>query len=233
MIIIRKDNQRGHSQIDWLNSFHTFSFGEYFDSNFMGFGNLRVINEDTVQPAQGFGRHPHKNMEIISYVIQGALEHKDSLGTGSVIRPGEIQRMSAGTGVTHSEFNHSKTDPLHFLQIWIIPKDQNISPSYEQKTIPAIKNQWVLIGSSEGSADAIKIHQDVELYSAQCSANHSLEYIFKNDRIGWLQVVNGKITLNNELLTTGDGAAIQNEKKLKINCIEDAEFLFFDMGITS
>lgn len=229
MIYIRKNDERGRSQTHWLNSFHTFSFADYYDPAFMGFGHLRVINEDTVQPGYGFGKHPHDNMEIISYVVEGSLEHKDSMGTGSVIKPGEIQMMTAGTGVEHSEFNHSKTDLLHFLQIWIIPEKSGLKPTYQQKTITKINNKFILIGAREPQDDTITIHQDVNLYTAYLTQNHSIYYSLKNDRIGWLQLIKGKIKLNDQMLSPGDGAAFQHEK-IDIYCIEDAEFLFFDLG---
>jgi redox-sensitive bicupin YhaK (pirin superfamily) len=229
MIILRKANERGHSQMSWLNSFHTFSFAEYYDPAHMGFGDLRVINEDTVQPGQGFGRHSHQNMEIISYVTQGELAHQDSLGTGSIIKPGEIQRMSAGAGIQHSEFNHSDTDTLQFLQIWIIPKKSGLTPSYEQKPIQKINDQLILIGSEEGADGSITIHQDIKLYAAYLTLGHSIQYTFKNKRRGWLQLVKGKITLNGKQLVASDGAAIQEEEMIEIHCLENAELLFFDM----
>jgi len=230
MIIIRKSLERGHSELGWLDSFHTFSFSNYHDSRYMGFGNLRVINQDTVQPGNGFGRHAHQNMEIISYVIDGALEHKDSMGTGSIVKPGEIQRMSAGSGVEHSEFNHSKDKPLQFLQIWILPNKQSIPPSYEQKSIPQEKNKLILIGSSESSNSAILIHQDVKLFAAYMTSKQSLEYDFAKGRKGWLQLIKGKITLTDKILKAGDGAAIADEETIKIICEEDTEFLFFDLN---
>ena len=229
MIIIRKANERGKTKIDWLNSSHTFSFGEYYDPKFMGFGNLRVINEDIVQPAQGFGTHPHRNMEIISYVVEGSLEHRDSMGTGSVIKPGEIQRMSAGSGVTHSEFNHSKDKLVHFLQIWIFPNQDNLQPSYEQKNIPQIKDKFILIGAKNPTENAVTIHQDVEVYAAYLSAHKTLTYELKATHHAWLQLIKGKIKVNDQLLSAGDGAAISSEKTVEIECIEDAELLFFDL----
>ena len=166
MIYIRKGHERGKGQTNWLKSFHTFSFGEYYDPEFMGFGNLRVINEDTVQPGFGFGRHPHNNMEIITYVVSGVLEHKDSMGTGSVITPGEIQMMTAGTGIEHSEYNHSKSELLHLLQIWIIPEKKDLKPSYQQIKLHNVNNQFILIGANEEKDNIITIHQDVNLYAA-------------------------------------------------------------------
>ncbi len=229
MIYVRKSHERGRGQTNWLNSFHTFSFADYYDPGFMGFSSLRVINEDTVQPGFGFGKHPHDNMEIISYVIEGSLEHKDSMGTGSVIRPGEIQIMTAGTGVEHSEFNHSKTDLLHFLQIWIIPEKQNLKPSYQQMTIQKMNNQFILLGSHEEKENTVTIHQNVNLYVAFLTQGDAIDYPLKNDRMAWLQLIKGAIKLNNIELSAGDGIAIQDEK-INIHCDKDAEFLFFDLG---
>jgi redox-sensitive bicupin YhaK (pirin superfamily) len=230
MIHLRKSSDRGHSQIDWLSSYHTFSFADYYDPQFMGFGNLRVINEDTVQPGKGFGRHPHNNMEIISYVVDGSLEHKDSMGTGSVITPGEIQIMSAGTGIEHSEFNHSPSSLLHFLQIWIIPKSSGLKPKYQQNTISRTENSLILIGSPEGKNGSITIQQDVNLYVAYLTPQHSIDYTFQTGRNGWLQLIKGRCDLNGQLLSAGDGAAIQHEKLCHIRCIEAAEFLLFDLA---
>lgn len=229
MIIIRKANDRGNGQHGWLNSFHTFSFAGYHDPKFMGFGDLRVINEDTVQPGRGFGRHAHHDMEIISYVIEGSLEHKDSLGTGSIIKPGEIQRMSAGTGVEHSEFNPSATDILHFLQIWIIPEKRGLKPEYEQKSITKKPNELILIASRDGGNNTLIVHQDVALFVAYVMTNHSVNYPFSQDRTGWLQLVKGEITLNGNLLGAGDGAAIFNESNVEITGLQDAELLLFDL----
>jgi redox-sensitive bicupin YhaK (pirin superfamily) len=230
MIFIRKSADRGKSQLGWLDSSHTFSFSSYHDPKFMGFSHLRVINEDIVQPDNGFGRHSHSDMEIISYVIDGSLEHKDSMGTGSTIRPGEIQRMSAGSGVEHSEFNHSKTDPLHFLQIWVLPEEKNLPPSYEQKKIVSKSNELILIGSKRGGENVITIHQDVELYVAYMLDDHSLSYEFKEDRQGWLQMVTGTIEVNGKKLSAGDGAAIIEDRYITIKCLECAEFLLFDLS---
>lgn len=231
MISIRKASERGRTQTDWLTSFHTFSFADYYDQKHMGFSHLRVINEDTVQPNQGFGRHPHRNMEIISYIVKGALEHKDSMGTGSVIPQGEIQRMSAGTGVEHSEFNHSKDEIVHFLQVWITPDKNNIKPSYEQKTIPTVSDELILIGSQDASADAIIIHQDVKLYKANLTPSHPIKYEFEAERCGWIQLIKGKMQLNNQSLSAGDGAEIRNEKSIILESSENAELLFFDLKV--
>jgi quercetin 2,3-dioxygenase len=230
MIITRKADERGLTEITWLKSYHTFSFGDYYDPAHMGFGTLRVINEDSVQPHQGFGTHQHREMEIISYVVEGALEHKDSMGTGSIIKPGEIQRMSAGTGVSHSEYNASKEKPVHFLQIWIIPNQSGLKPSYEQKTLPKSKiNELVLIGSPEGSDQAITIHQNVYLYVAHLTKNTTVHHDFNNDRKAWIQLIRGNISVNDQILNPGDGAKITNEKRLTLSCQHDAEFLLFDL----
>ena len=231
MIKIRLAQERGRTQMDWLDSYHTFSFGEYHDSNHMQFGPLRVINEDVVQPNMGFGRHPHQNMEIITYIVQGALSHQDSLGTGTTIRPGEIQRMSAGTGVEHSEFNHSKSDLVHLLQIWIRPEKEGLPPSYEQKSISTTRNQLILIGSREGAGDAVTIHQNVKLFTAHLDPKSTLTYELKNGSQGWLQLIKGKIDLNGQVLSPGDGAAIENENRITIKGLESAELLLFDLGI--
>lgn len=230
MITIRKSNDRGQSQLAWLQSFHTFSFAEYHDPKFVHFGPLRVINEDTIKSGRGFGRHPHKNMEIITYVVEGSLEHKDSLGTGSIIKPGEIQRMSAGQGIEHSEFNHSDTDLLHLLQIWILPENTDITSSYEQKPISKKHNEFILIGSRDGGAETVTIHQDVNLFVAYLTPNHTLKYELKEGRKGWLQLIKGKIDLNNHILSAGDGVSIKEEKELTLHSYKNAELLFFDLN---
>lgn len=228
MINVRKGNERGLTQTDWLKSYHTFSFGEYYEPRFMGFGPLRVINEDTVAPGKGFGTHAHQEMEIISYVVEGAIDHKDSTGTGSTIFPGEIQRMSAGSGVTHSEFNHSKDKSLHFLQIWIIPNQSKLLPSYQQKKISPEKNRLTLIGSPQGEEGVI-IHQNVLLYVAFLTTGAMIHHASLEHTRGWIQLIKGTITLNDIVLTAGDGAAFQDENPLTINCLQEAEFLLFDL----
>lgn len=230
MITIRKKSDRGLTKMDWLESFHTFSFGDYYDPAYMGFNTLRVINQDTVQAGKGFVTHQHREMEIISYVITGELEHKDSIGTGSIIKPGEIQRMSAGTGVAHSEFNASKTDPVHFLQIWVKPNQTSLEPTYEQKTLPSKMNELMLIGSPIGGEQAIMIHQDIYLYLAHLNKNNAVEYEFKNDRKGWLQLIKGEVVLHGQTLSPGDGAMIIDEPTISIESTQDAELLLFAMG---
>jgi quercetin 2,3-dioxygenase len=233
MIRIRKSDARGHADFGWLDSRHTFSFGDYYDPQHMGFGTLRVINEDHVQPGKGFGTHPHRDMEIISYVLEGALEHKDSIGTGSVIRPGDVQRMSAGTGVLHSEFNHSKTDPVHFLQIWIIPERQGIAPGYEQKRFEDQEKAGRLrvLASPDGREGSLRIHQDAALFAARLSEGEKVEHTLGNGRSGWVQVARGAIRINGQALTQGDGAAISDEQRLElIGAARGSELLLFDLG---
>jgi redox-sensitive bicupin YhaK (pirin superfamily) len=231
MISVRKSNQRGKTKIGWLDSKHSFSFGHYYDASHMGFGPLRVINEDRVTPGAGFGWHSHDNMEILSYVLEGALEHSDSLGTGSVIRPGDLQRMSAGTGVEHSEFNHSKSEPVHFLQIWILPEAQGIEPSYEQKTFSPQENhgQLRLVGSRGGRDNSITIHQDVDLYLSSLKPSDEIAHKLSEGRRAWLQVTRGSLHLGEHALDAGDGAAIRDEPDIRISANSDAEFLLFDM----
>lgn len=232
MITARKSADRGRTKIDWLDSRHTFSFGDYYDPNNMGFRTLRVINEDRVRPGAGFPTHPHRDMEIITYILQGALEHKDSLGTGSVIRPGDAQRMSAGTGITHSEFNHSKTDPVHFLQIWIMPSKTGIAPGYEQKTIDDAKSHggFAPVGSPDGRDQSVKIHQDATLSVAKLERGQTVATNLKKDRHGWIQVARGAVTVNGTALAEGDGAAISDEEKVAIVANAPAEVLFFDLA---
>ncbi|RME62691.1 MAG: pirin family protein [Alphaproteobacteria bacterium] len=231
MITIRDRNARGRTQTGWLDSRHTFSFGDYRDPDQMGFRSLRVINEDRVIPGAGFGTHGHRDMEIISYVVSGALEHKDSLGTGSVIRPGEVQRMSAGTGITHSEFNASKSEPVHFLQIWIVPERTGLAPGYEQKAFPAAarRGRMLLVGDRHGSDGALTIHQDVRLYAGLLHAGEALGHGLADGRHGWLQVVRGLVRLNGHELREGDGAAIVEEPAITLETEHGAELLLFDL----
>jgi len=232
MIVIRDRDTRGHTKIDWLDSRHTFSFGDYRDPNHMGFRSLRVINDDRVIPGGGFGTHGHRDMEIVSYVLSGALEHKDSLGTGSVIRPGDVQRMSAGTGVTHSEFNHSQEEPVHFLQIWILPEREGIEPSYEQIKIPSEqrRGQFQLIGDRHGTDGAVTIHQDIRLYAAELEAGQEIIQNLPAGRHAWLHVARGEVTLNGDELREGDGAAISGEPSIRLATEAGAELLLFDMA---
>lgn len=233
MITIRSAGDRGAANFGWLDSRHSFSFGQYYDPDHMGFGNLRVINEDKVAPGQGFATHGHRDMEIISYVLDGALEHKDSIGNGSVIRPGDVQRMSAGTGIQHSEFNASATEPVHFLQIWVLPERQGIEPGYEQKNfaISDTPNSLGLVGSRDGRDGSITIHQDIDLYAATLSEGDSASHNLAPKRVAWLQVARGSVKLNDLMLTTGDGAAIAQEELITLQgASQDAEVLLFDMA---
>ncbi len=229
----RRANDRGVANFGWLDSRHTFSFGHYHDPRHMGFGPLRVINEDRVEPARGFGTHGHSDMEIISYVLDGALEHKDSLGTGSVITPGDVQRMSAGTGVQHSEYNASDSERVHFLQIWIMPGTLGLAPSYEQKRFYRDDKlgQLRLVGSADGRDGSVTIHQDVDLFASVLTDGDTVTHLIASGRKGWLQVARGSVDMNGERLANGDGVAIDGELALTITGNGDeAEVLLFDMA---
>ncbi|HEY9635693.1 MAG TPA: pirin family protein [Coleofasciculaceae cyanobacterium] len=232
MLTIRKAEDRGHANHGWLDSYHTFSFANYYDPKHMGFRALRVINEDRVSPSAGFGTHGHKDMEIITYVLEGAVEHKDSIGTGSVIKPGEVQRMSAGTGILHSEFNHSKTAPVHFLQIWLLPESQGLQPSYEQQHFSLAKTpgKLHLVAARDARNGAVKVHQDVDLYAAVLKAGDRVSHSLELHRHAWVQVARGAITLNGSPLDTSDGAAISSEPEVVIEATKDAEILLFDLA---
>src|SRR5215471_15280291 len=229
MIQLRPRNQRGHFNHGWLETYHTFSFDRYYDPQHMGFRALRVINEDRVAPARGFGTHPHRDMEIITYILEGALEHKDSMGTGSIIRPGEVQRMSAGTGVAHSELNPSRNEAVHFLQIWILPEALGIKPSYEQKQIDReeMKRKLKLVAAPEPERDAVMIHQDVQLYATTLDAG-VVKHDLKPGRYAWIQIARGSMTLNGTKLEAGDGAAVSNEKQVTL--AGEGEALLFDLN---
>jgi redox-sensitive bicupin YhaK (pirin superfamily) len=231
MMAIRHAEERGTANFGWLNSRHTFSFGNYYDPRFMGFGPLRVINEDKVQPGQGFGTHGHQDMEIISYVLEGEMAHKDSLGSGSVIRPGDVQRMSAGTGVRHSEYNASDSDPLHFLQIWIMPERNGLEPSYEQKTFTDSdkSGQLRLVGSRDGRDGSVTIHQDVDLYAAKLADTDSVTYQLPAGRKGWVQVASGDVQLDDQALSAGDGVALEGPHSITLTTSTATEVLLFDM----
>ena len=232
MIVRRPANERGHAQHGWLDSRHTFSFADYYDPAHMGFRALRVINEDRVQPGRGFGTHQHRDMEIISYVLDGALSHRDSMGTGSTIIPGDVQRMSAGTGVLHSEMNPSKTDPVHFLQIWLLPERRGIEPGYEQKRFeePEKRGRLRLIAARDGRDGAISIHQDVDLYASVLPVGEHARLDLRPGRHAWIQVARGAVTLNGQLLEQGDGAAVSDETALDLEATKDAEILVFDLA---
>jgi quercetin 2,3-dioxygenase len=232
MITVRKAADRGSVNLGWLDSKHTFSFGGYHDPDHMGFGKLRVINDDRVEPGQGFGTHPHRDMEIISYVIDGALEHKDSMGNGSVMHANDVQRMTAGSGVTHSEFNHSNDAPVHFLQIWIEPEKNSLPPDYEQKSFATDekRDQLRLIASRDGRQGSLQVHQDADLYASVLSSGTGLMHTFATGRRGWVQIVNGSVQVNGEALCTGDGAAIEDVTELSLHAQSEAEFLLFDLA---
>lgn len=231
MITVRRANDRGHFDHGWLNTYHTFSFADYHDPAFMGFRTLRVINEDRVKAGMGFGTHGHRDMEIISYVLEGELAHRDSMGTGSVIRPGEVQRMSAGTGVMHSEMNPSNESPVHFLQIWILPERRGITPGYEQKKFPDEERRGKLrvVASPDGRDGSISIHQDVVLFDALLGEGDRVAHAFEPGRFGWLQVARGSVEINGQKLEAGDGAAISDEASVAITG-RDAEVLLFDLN---
>ncbi len=232
MITLRRSDERGQTKLDWLDSRHTFSFGEYHDRRTMGFHALRVINEDRVGPGKGFGTHSHRDMEIVTYVLEGAVEHKDSMGNQTVIVPGEAQRMSAGTGISHSEYNPSKTEPVHFLQIWILPERENLPPSYEQRTFDMDKGsrRWILVAAGDGRDGAVTVHQDVNLSVAVLLAGQQISYRLKPGRHAWLQAARGSATLNGAQLNEGDGVAVSEEEILEIRAVEAAEILLFDLA---
>jgi redox-sensitive bicupin YhaK (pirin superfamily) len=232
MITVRKSADRGHLNHGWLDTYHTFSFGDYYDPAQMSFRSLRVMNEDRVAPGQGFGMHGHRDMEIVTYVLSGALEHKDSLGHGEALRPGELQRMSAGTGIRHSEFNPSATELVHLYQIWLLPSVAGLAPSYEQKAFTADErhNRLRLVASPTGEAGSLTIQQDARLYLATLNAGTTLTHELPTDRHAWLQVLRGAVTLNGTPLATSDGAAISDETHLTIAATEPAEVLLFDLA---
>ena len=231
MIKIRKADERGHANHGWLDTYHTFSFADYMDPDFMGFRSLRVINEDVVEPGAGFPTHSHRDMEIITYVLEGAVEHKDSMGNQGVIKPGDVQRMSAGTGVTHSEFNPLKKDPLHLLQIWILPQKQGIKPSYEQKNFgPPATGKFSLVASPKGEQGAVSIHQDAQLWRAALKKGEKAEFTLNKGRHAWVQVARGALELNGQKLNSSDGAAISSETQLSFSALEPAELLLFDLS---
>lgn len=232
MIALRPASERGTNKIDWLETYFTFSFDRYYDPRYMGFRDLRVMNEDTIAPGGGFPLHPHRDMEIITYILAGQLEHKDSMGNGSVIGPGQLQRMTAGRGVTHSEFNHSQTEPIHLYQIWILPQESGLEPGYEDLTIDleSNRNQWTLLVSPGAEPGTAKIHQDVRLYAMKLDAGKEVNHAIPAGRHAWVQVARGSVTLKGETLNTSDGAALSEEASLSIQATEDAEVLLFDLA---
>ena len=232
MITIRKSEERGHLNHGWLDTYHTFSFDQYYDPAHLHFRSLRVINEDRVASGQGFPTHSHRDMEIITYILSGALEHRDSMGNGSVIRPGDVQRMSAGTGVAHSEFNPSDSEPVHLLQIWIMPRARNLPPSYEQKAFSEDerRNRLRLVASNDGAGGSVTIQQDAKLYALILDRDTTIEHTLSENRYAWLQVARGSVTVNGHALTQGDGAAISHDRSLKLVSSGEAELLLFDLA---
>lgn len=232
MIIVRPAEERGVANFGWLDSRHTFSFGHYYDPRHMGIGALRVINDDRVAPGGGFDTHAHQDMEIISYVLEGAMEHQDSIGTGSVIRPGDVQRMTAGTGIAHSEFNHSRTEPVHFLQIWIVPERKGLEPGYEQKTFPLEERRGKarLVASRDGRDGSLTVHQDIDLYTSVLEAGDEVAIDLRPERSAWVQVARGAVTLNGTGLKEGDGAAVFDTATLTLTSDTGGEVLVFDLA---
>ena len=232
MITIRKSQDRGHADHGWLNTYHTFSFADYHDPRHMGFRSLRVINEDRVAPGQGFGEHPHRDMEIVSYVLEGALQHRDSLGNGSILRPGEFQRITAGTGVRHSEFNPSPTEPVHFYQIWLLPNRRGLEPGYEQRSFSADEkhNQLRLVASPDGHAGSLSINQDAHIFLSDLDRGAVVTHRLLPERHAWVQVLRGGIELAGTRLAAGDGAALSQLPELTLTASEPAEIMLFDLA---
>ena len=232
MIRLRRSAERGHFDHGWLDTRHTFSFGDYHDSAHMAFRSLRVLNEDRVQPGKGFPTHSHRDMEIVTWVLDGALEHRDSLGNGSVIRPGEAQRLSAGTGITHSEFNHSKSEPLYFLQIWILPVARGLPPGYEQKAFSEAerRGRLRLVGSPDGREGSVTVGQDTDLFATLLSRGQAVSHTLRPDRHAWVHVARGEVDLGGHVLESGDAAALSAEPGLEISARKDSEVLLFDLA---
>ena len=232
MINLRKSHERGHANHGWLDSYHTFSFADYYDPREMGFGSLRVINEDRVAPQGGFPTHPHRDMEIVTYILEGELRHQDSMGNGSVIRVGDVQRMSAGTGIRHSEANASETQAVHLLQIWIEPNQTGLTPSYEQKHFTQVEKQGTfrLVASSDGRDGSVTIHQDAAIYAAVLSADQALAYKLEAPRRAYLHLARGRVSLNGYPLEAGDGAKVTGPETLNLTALEQAEVLLFDLA---
>ena len=230
MITLRKAGQRGRTKLDWLDGRHSFSFGDYYDPEWMGFGPLRVINDDHVAPGKGFGTHPHKNMEIITYVLEGALAHKDSMGNVETIPAGDVQLMRAGTGVTHSEFNPSNDNPTHLLQIWIESNAKGLPPAYGQRSFAgAALNQWTLLASPDDAEGALKLEQDAKLYAADLKAGEKLDYTLAEGRMAYIHIATGDTVFNAQDLMAGDGAAVRAEPLLQIGAVKDSKILLFDL----
>ncbi len=232
MFQVRRANERGHFDHGWLDTFHTFSFGDYYDPAYTQFRALRVMNEDTVAPRQGFGMHGHRDMEIVTYVLSGALEHRDSLGNGEVLRPGELQRMTAGTGIRHSEFNPSATEAVHLYQIWLLPERSGLAPGYEQKSFAAAMRpgHWLLVASPDGAEGSLHIHQDTRLYLAQLETGQQLSRTVPDGRHAWLQVLRGQVNAGGAALSAGDGVAVRNEQRISLASQGASEVLLFDLA---
>lgn len=232
MLHVRRSGERGYFDHGWLQTHHTFSFGDYYDPDHTQFRALRVMNEDTVAPGQGFGMHGHRDMEIVTYVLEGALQHRDSLGNGEVLRPGEFQRMTAGSGIRHSEFNPSATEPVHLYQIWLLPETRGLKPEYEQKPFPESGRlgRWQPVASPDGADGSLRIHQDARLFLANLRPEDTLNYALASGRSAWLQTLRGSVVLNGTSLTAGDGAALSNEPSLTVTASEPAEVLLFDLA---
>lgn len=232
MYHIRKAADRGRTQFGWLDSYHSFSFGDYYDPRHMGFRSLRVINDDRIDPGQGFGMHPHRDIEILTYVLDGSLEHRDSLGNAGQIRAGELQRMSAGTGIRHSETNPSTDRPVHLYQIWLLPRTTGLQPSYEQKAFPEAErcNAWRLVASADGADSSLRLHQDAAVYLAAMDDSRPLDHELRPGRHAWLQVLRGRVRVNGHVLETGDGVAVSDEPRLETIALERAEMLLFDLA---
>jgi hypothetical protein len=232
MIKLRRAWERGHFDHGWLNTYHTFSFAGYYDPAYMGFRALRVINQDIVQPKEGFPTHPHRDMEIVTYVLEGALEHKDSMGNGGVIRPGEVQRMSAGTGLTHSEYNHSGSEPVHFLQVWIQPDESGFAPSYDQKAFAAdkLRGRLRLVASRTGREGSVSYQTDTDLYATLLAPGQTVTHPLRPGRHAWLHVARGAVQMNGLELAAGDGAAVSGEPVLTLAATDHAELLLFDLA---
>ncbi len=232
MITLRPAGERGMNKIDWLETYFTFSFDRYYDPDYMGFRDLRVMNEDFIAPGGGFPLHPHRDMEIITYILEGRLEHRDSMGNGAVIGPGQIQRMTAGRGVTHSEFNHSKTEPVHLYQVWIVPRESALEPGYEDLSfnLDDHRNQWTLLVSPDGEPGTSKINQDARLYATRLDAGEEITHDIGANRHAWVQVARGSVTLNGQKLHTSDGAAVSGEKLLTLRAEDESEVLLFDLS---
>ena len=232
MITIRKSNERGHANHGWLDSYHTFSFADYRDPAHMHFRSLRVMNEDWVAPGQGFGRHPHQDMEIVTYVLEGQLEHQDSMGNGSVLRPGDFQRMSAGTGVEHSEFNPSANERVHLYQIWLFPSERDLEPSYEERKFDQSEKQdrLRLVASPDGRDDSLTIHQDARIYLGNLSPGKEVSHTLAPNRHAWLQVLRGRVQVGDQQLSAGDAAAVSDETSLQLAAVDAAEVMLFDLN---